>query len=299
MGFFSYLRPDGPGNPEQARLPANRFKAYFDIVRNRFFLLVGLSLLTFLFFVPLYAWRIAWGAYMGGDPAGELTALELLYREFILRSAGSLVEWPLQLLACFGLGGAFEVASRLCHQEGSVFLVKDFGKGLKENWKSSLLAGALIGFGNFLFNLNSHFYPLLEWMPNWASVVITIFFALIMALFQMWAYFLLASSTVYRFRFKDSTKNTFLFSFILYPKNLLFLLLSALFPLLLELIPYLLVQEILIGLIAFYGLAHLALVFELYGLHVFDRYINPTYSPQEVGRGLNKEQMPGKENNNG
>ena len=33
-------------------------------------------------------------------------------------------------------------------------------------------------------------------------------------------------------QFKDSMKNTFLFSFILYPKNLLFLLLAALFPLL-------------------------------------------------------------------
>lgn len=296
MGLFSYLRPDGPSHPEEAKLPKNRFKAYFDIVRNRFFLLLGLSLLTFLFFIPFYFWRIAWGAYIGLDPSAELTAEELLYREFVLRVTGSIVEWPLQLLSCFGLGGAFEVASRLCHQEGSVFLWKDFKKGLRENYKSALLAGALIGLGNFLFTLNSRFYPLLEGMPDWGSVAIAIAFALVMAFFHMWGYFLLSSSTVYRFLFKDSMKNTFLFSFILYPKNLLFLLLAALFPLLLELIPYLLVQEVLIGLIAVYGLAHLSLVYELYGLHVFDRYINSTYAPEEMGRGLGNEEEPGKEN---
>ncbi len=276
-------------------MPANRFKAYFDIARNRFFLLIGLSLLTFLFFLPLYAWRIAWGAYMAVEPSAELTAAELLYRDFILSSAGSLVEWPLQLLACFGLGGTFEVASRLCHQEGSVFLTKDFGKGLRENWKSGLMAGGLIGLGSFLFVLNSRFYPLLEGMPTWGSMAMTIVFALVMALFQMWGYFLLSSATVYRFRFKDSLKNTFLFSFILYPKNLLFLILAALFLVLLELIPYLLIQEILIALIGLYGLAHLAIVFELYGLHVFDRYINMNHSPGEVGRGLSEDDAPGKE----
>lgn len=287
MGFFSSLRPDAPGNPEEARLPKNRFRAYFDILRGRFWKLVGLSLLTFLFFVPLYFWRVAWGAY-SALPAEGLTEAETLFRSFVLESFSSLVSWPLTLLATFGLGGAFEVVAAFTRQEGTVYLFRDFFRGAKENWKSSLLAGFFVGLGNFLFAFNSRFYPTIEGIPGFLPIFLSVFFALVMAYFHILGYFLLASATVYRFSFKASLKNNLVFAAVLFPKNLLFLLLAASFPLLLELIPYLLVQEILIALIAFYGLSHLALVYQLYGESVFDRFINRQSAPSILGRGLDR-----------
>ena len=106
----------------------------------------------------------------------------------------------------------------------------------------------------------------------------------------MLALYLLAGATLYRFRLGPTLKNNLILATVLYPKNLLALLISALFPLLLEVIPFLLVQEILLALIALYGLGHLALAYELYALSVYDRFVNRKHAPEILGEGLRKEE---------
>ena len=162
MRLFRSLDP-GFENPSERLLPKNRLRAYFDILRTRFGTLVLLSLLTFLFFIPYYFWRISWGAYMALPPAEELSEALMLERSFWLESFGALVEWPLLLVAALGLGGAFEIARMLSFQEGGIFLGKDFFRGLRENWKSALLAGGIWGFFSLLFRMYSRYAERQGW----------------------------------------------------------------------------------------------------------------------------------------
>ncbi len=288
MRLFRSLDP-GFENPSERLLPKNRLRAYFDILRTRFGTLVLLSLLTFLFFIPYYFWRISWGAYMALPPAEELAEALMLERSFWLESFGALVEWPLLLVAALGLGGAFEIARMLSFQEGGIFLGKDFFRGLRENWKSALLAGGIWGFFSLLFRMYSRFLPLLG-VPGWGTLLLLVPMGLLLLLALMLALYLLAGATLYRFRLGPTLKNNLILATVLYPKNLLALLISALFPLLLEVIPFLLVQEILLALIALYGLGHLALAYELYALSVYDRFVNRKHAPEILGEGLRKEE---------
>ena len=198
---------------------------------------------------------------MALPPAEELTEALELQRSFWLESFGALVEWPLLLLAALGLGGAFEVARELSFKD----------------------------FSSLLFRMYSRFLPLLG-VPGWGIILLLVPMGLLLLLALMLALYLLSGATLYRFRLGPALKNNFLLAAILYPRNLLALLLSTLFLLLLEAIPYLLVQEILLLLIALYGLGHLALAYELYALSVYDRFVNRRHAPEILGEGLRKEE---------
>lgn len=271
----------------EARLPKNRFRAYFDVLKHRFGTLLLLSMLTFPFFVPLLFNETAWSVYLAGAETG-VEGSDLLYLRFVTMASCSAISIPLWTFAGLGLAGAIEVIGRLAHQEGSIYLLKDFGKGIRENLPSGLLGGTYIGIGNFLFALNVHFYPTLGEMPGWASILIFIAFLLVDSLFWIQGLYLLSSSCSYRFRFGASNKNCLLLTLVLYPKNLLMLLVSGAPLILFYLLPDFYVRLGVDLILLLGGISHLLLAWTMHSFSVFDRYINARYAPSEEGRGLDR-----------
>lgn len=275
---------------ENDHLPKNRFRAYFDTVKLRFGILVLNSLLSSIFFIPLFAFLFLSQLYIN-LPVTDITGqYELAFRMFSLKTIESLISVPLFVLGFAGLGGSFNIVRKLVFQEPDINVARDFFHGVKANVKESLLSGFLFGFYMLILTANIYFYPTIEGFPNYASigltVVLTLFFVYVMGIIM----FLMAGSSIYSFRFFNSLKNASTLALILFLKNIVFIVLGAVSFLCYLLIPYVLVQMIMAVVIVVFGFSHMTLVFTLYGFHIFDKHINTQYEPGIVGRGLDKKE---------
>lgn len=285
MSLYSFFNND-KGKPGSDKLPKNRFLSYFDILKNRTGIWVGLSLLIFLFFLPLLAFLLIFGLYISQGDASITDEYLLAYRTFSLITIEWLISFPLLLLGFFGLGGAYEVVKKLAYQEGGIFLVKDFFKGTVSNWKSSLLAGVILYIGIMVVVLNCYYWPSVEEFPQFAYISLVVVSCLLALWLAMASMYLLTSGTIYKFSFLPSLKNNFLLATILYPKNLVFLLIGFIFLLVYVLFPYVFIQIVVLILLALYGFTHLVVVTSLYCLSVYDKFINSRYSQETMYAGL-------------
>ena len=214
------------------------------------------------------------------------STLEINYRYFSLMTIQSLISIPFIIVGFLALGGLFYVFKKLVHQEGDIFLVKDFFFGIKDNIKSSLLSGIIFSLFTCLYVINIYFYPCVDNMNSAFKIVMYVLVSLIYFAIIFLSLFLLTSGTIYKFSFKDTLKNNLMLSFCLYPLNLLFALLSLIFFILYIFIPYMLIEIILLAIIFIYGFAHLGLTFTLYSFSIFDKYINKRYQTDIVKKGL-------------
>ncbi|MGM9874247.1 MAG: hypothetical protein ACI31G_05060 [Bacilli bacterium] len=269
------------------KLPSNRFYAYFDILSHRFGTLIALSFLSALFFIPFFAFNFIWKLYMMQPiDTTSLTQADIDLRNFSLNMISSLISIPLLIIGFIGLGGLFYVIKKLVFQDPKINVGQDFFFGIKDNIKSSLLSGAIFSLFSFLYISNIYFYPLMTDIPSFVKVILIILLTIVYLFSIMLSLYLLASGTLYNFKFIPALKNNLMLSFVLYPLNLLFVAISALFFLLYIFIPIALIQIISLILIVLYGFSHMSLCFCLYAFKMFDKFINKKYSKEIVNKGL-------------
>lgn len=285
--FYQFFNRD-KSKGQSGQLPLNRFLAYFDIVKLRFTSLMLISLLTSVFFLPFLIFNFIANLYIL-MPQLELTnTLDIAFRVFSLRSIEYLVNIPLLILGFIGLGGTFNVVSKLVFQEPDIQVFKDFIIGVKKNFKESLVSGLIFSFFLFIYIFNLYFYPTIDDFPLWLSIVFIIILSICFIVFAALSLFTLSSAPIYRFEMRKTLTNHLLLSVILLPKNLLFLFISLFFMVGFILIPYILIQMLFFSCVLVFGFSHLALVYVLYSHSVFDRYINLYYEPTLIAKGLSK-----------
>lgn len=133
---------------EPGMLPQNRKEVFFDVLKLHFWDFIVLGCIVLLFSVPLHlaaigedmlAGRIYAGLANGGaySEGGYLTILAIS----VLRAAVSTALTP---LFSMGLSGILRVIRQYGWGE-NVFLVIDFTKGMKQNWKQTMLLQFLMG----------------------------------------------------------------------------------------------------------------------------------------------------------
>lgn len=269
------------------KLPSNRFYAYFDILSHRFITLVALSILTSIFLLPFFIFDFIWNLYINLPiDTSSLTQNEIYFRNFSLHTISSLISIPLLIIGFIGLGGLFYVIKKLVFQEPNINVAKDFFFGIKDNIKSSLLSGFIFSIFTFLYVTNIYFYPLMDDIHNVFKIILLVLITIVYLFIIILCLYLLSSGTLYNFRFKHTLKNNLMLSFILFPINLLFLLLSFIFILFYLFIPIVLIQIISLVIIVLFGLSHIGLCYCLFAFKMFDKYINKQYSKDIVDKGL-------------
>lgn len=119
-------------------LPRNRKTQFFTIVRDRIPLLLKLSLVTLLFFIPTilatsYKTVVVYNFYKRFN-AGEIDESVLNGYVFYTKFIFSLIYVPCFLIAAAGVSGLNRITHRLVFGEGILFK-EDYLLGIKNNYK--------------------------------------------------------------------------------------------------------------------------------------------------------------------
>ncbi len=273
----------------EAQLPKTRKRQFLDILKHRYSAMIILSLLTFVFVAPALVWFIVFNAFINTVPP-EMSGNEalLLERSFSLNVILYLFMIPLIIIAFIGLGGTFKVVKKLCWNEG-IFLFSDFIKGVKDNFKVSLLSGLMLGMMLFITMSSIYFYNLVDVNRIIEISFITILIICLIIVISA-SLFMMTQAQIYKNSIEGYLKNSFLFSSVLLPQNLLVLLISVVPMLIYLIVQIAFVQLVWLIVLALIGFSILALVWYLYSIYIFDKFINRRYQKDIDQKGLYKEE---------
>lgn len=272
-------------------LPKNRREEFFFLVKMNYRQFVYLGIIFLLFILPVIAAYTLKNVHLGilheavqnaGDKSAEAAANYT--NSFI--SISSLYLWITFVLIIppfISLGGIFRVLRQIIWFE-PVFFKDDFIKGIKDNWKATLLAGIISSLG-YVFSS----YALI--LPGLSQYIIYLPYAVLLVVILPICLLIIEQSIIYQ----ESNFKFFTNSLILYFKNLLFMLLFSF----LCYLPFVLIYigEIIGGFsyivfnVVFMALTIfvtplLFLTHLLNSFRAFDISINRSNYPQLVGKGL-------------
>lgn len=266
-------------------LPQTRLKQFKFVMRTRFGVILRLSMLTGLFFVPYAVWTLLSGGYVS-DTAATKTATEYLASLFsmTLFRYGTMI--PFIMLGCVGLAGLMYCIRRICWGQ-SIRIFADFGKGIKQSWLQFLLLGMLTGIVNVLINYVVR-YCLLSLTNDNAlamSLVIAVaaLFGIVWVLTMMFAF---CQSSLYMISLGKLLFNSVLFAFKRLFRSLLIAVLSLAPILVFTLMPWVFIQVIGYALAALFSLGFAATIQTIFCHSVFDDFINKKSYPDYVRMGL-------------
>lgn len=222
MGFFGGYENAGPGvpkNPEKKTVVAR----FFEIYVRRFWKLMTLNLMYFIFFIPVFA------------------AMTIAFSETISKNLKILGVCALALLMILTIGPAtsgFIKVIRNYSQERNAFLWSDFIGAFKKNYKQALIMGIidLIFAAGFITSVVSYN----EWASQntvmYIPFLICLSCMLMFILMHFYIYLLIVSTTL---SLKNIIKNSFLLVGVSLKKCIFTLVVAAVLVLVIVLLyPY-------------------------------------------------------------
>lgn len=256
--------------------PVSRLAQYGDIFKHRFVEILKISLLQAIFNMPLIVSLIIFYALVRNS-----ADLNQLMTVFLIQGALFVVTIP---CAFTGLTGSFYCMKKLAYAEGE-YASSEFFIGLREEWKNGLLVGLLLGFFAFIgftgfFFLYFYLSQFDTIMTGFGIAIVIIQFIIVLII----SYLSIGQIVCYSNQLRFILKNSFIFMLIRFPFNLLFIviypgILIALFAIM-EITMY-----VGIGLLIFFS-AFGHLLWMLYGLSTFDKFINKKQYPDNYRKGL-------------
>ena len=249
--------------------------ALLDVFKTKFVNLMVLSIFVFLFFIPLICSDIFFNSYIGGvgQDLSQLTETQRAFRDFYLRIYQGAIDIPLLMLGCLGFGSSMFVFKKYIYGE-KAYLVSDFFKnGIKATYKASLLWSFILGLISLLISFNVYGLTAYEF-PKLYIVITSIIEGLVFILVFFIYFFCVCSETIYDLPFGNATKNSLLFSGILYGKNLLVFISTFAWIVCYYLFTNIFFQGFSLLVFFFIGAGVLSLVWTTYCLYIFNKYIN-------------------------
>ena len=278
-----------------SELPNTRWKVFKDLIKYRKRDMVSLSLLFFVFCLPLAVDIIIFNQFIiiAGNSSQE--AVIRANSIFSLIFYMMIVAIPCIVVFFIGLGGLFYVLKKITWQEG-VLTGPDFFIGIKKNIKNNIFIGLIYSVSCFLFVVGIFF--LLRTMNNELGYLSGMGIGLCVVQFiilSIVCIYAVALNNAYQYKFIHLLKNGFIFFAAKFFKNLLiFILTTGLF-----------VGIMFVDIIAQYVSifcfsilsSYLMVGWVLLSNEAFDQYINKTNFPELVNKGLYIEKK--EENQNG
>lgn len=271
-----------------AALPKTRKELFKTIVRDDFYLLAEISVILFLFSIPLAAGFIL--------EVLMITHLPDLQGLFWVCFYSALIEIPLFGVRYIGRHAAFGVMKKRVQNEGG-YIKELFFQNLKKGFVKGFLAGCLVGFIAFLWQVGSIFVLTNDstWIKGLGLGATTLIFAI----FYVAVEYFLSVDNFYELKFSGALKNGLSFTIMHFPMSLVYFVACVGVPFALTVIsPWAIFA--FAAVMAFWGDGFTVLVATLYSHTLFDRYINSVYYPDYINKGLApREGEAEKENDNG
>ncbi|MBR5987724.1 MAG: hypothetical protein IK037_04065 [Clostridia bacterium] len=275
-----------------AALPKTRKELFKTIVKDDFYLLAELSLLMFLFSLPLAGAFIGEILMIGGAANKDASTV------FSICFYCGLIEIPFWGLRYLARYAAFGVMKKRAHNEAGYIKELFFGF-LKKGALRGFLAGCVLGLAVFAWQTASVFviaYNANTWIKGLGIGATTLLFMLAYGAVE----YFLSVDNFYRLKFGGALKNGFSFAVMHFPLTLLYFAVTMGLPFGLTLLS----TWALLGVAAVFalwgdGLTVLAVT--LFSHSLFDKYINSVYYADYINKGLAAQTEPinEKEKDNG
>lgn len=257
---------------EDAVLPINRARQFLDVLRYRFWDVLGGGILACLFAIPYILWTV----FMSLSGFVDLSSL---YSILLVYGVGAI------LFSIMGLGsaGLFYFLRKVAFGVGAV-LLSDFAEGMRKAWKEGMLSHLFLGLLYLVLKLDIGALA----SSGFSDTAVTVVTAISYALFYLFACLVLyymPQCVLYEgsfFRLLGNSARFYVGSFL---KSFVISLPMFVPFFVYELIDSWTAEWIVMGVyFLFYGFICLGV--SLYGAHLFDKYINPRYYPELVRKGL-------------
>ena len=256
--------------------PLTRREQLLDVLKHRFLEIIKLSLLQTVFNMPLFVSVILfWMALRNASNINQIMTI------FLVQGGLFLIALPSSYV---GLTGTFYCLKKILFAEGE-YASSSFFVGLREEWKKGLFIGlitglsATIGIIGFFF---SYFY-----LTNINTTIAGLGIAIMVIQFivvSILSYYSIAQVVMYENELKYILKNSFIFTLMRFPINLLFVIIHP--GIVIALIAIMEITMFVgVGLEVFFVVfGHL--LWSLNALFTFDKYINKENHPDYYRKGL-------------
>lgn len=284
----------------RASLPSNRWELFFDILKGRFFKLVGLNLLTMVFFIPLflllffrYASLLGYGEIVPFSQCfgiGYMAPTSLIgFNESLNLSVDTFTLMFLPvcgIIASIGLSGCAYCMRNLVWTEGT-YVTSDFWHGIKLNFKqiclSSIIYTVLLYAMIIVIDM-INFLQVQGQMVDWLAVVFKILEITFIFIFTICYMFSLTNVVTYELPFFKMLANTFLFSIGLMLQNVIMVLLCLIPVVFFFLGNFFFFIGIFFVLL--FGISYVMLIWTDYSQWAFDKFINDRVKGAIKNRGI-------------
>ena len=261
-------------------LPATRWERFWDILKNRWLLLCGLSVVLLAFMLPLAGGTMLL-QYLKSADVAALAAGGTQAAGLVLRCFGwDLIAFAVCLagaaILAAGAGGTLYILQQLAWGEGVIFSL-DFPAGIRSSYRGMLCSGCMGCLAALSVKLNWDFAVYSEE----AAPLLAVSSALTTAA----AFVLVVSALNYEVSPGDSVRNALILTVAYAPRNLL-LALAVCAPVALVCLGGLPARAAYLAVMGLFGFAALGLGVLLYCGHIFDLSINPRTEGARLRRGL-------------
>ncbi|MDY0385456.1 hypothetical protein [Trichlorobacter sp.] len=263
-------------NKHERELPKNRFQQVIEIVRERYFDVITLSIFIFCFSIPILVWIVY--VNFAEKAINNLAIFVFIYGPFI----------PGIMILGLGMAGAFYFAHRLIHVHGAS-PGNDLISGIRKYYRQFLIIYFFIGILYFLCELNQ-FWILTN--PLFSSEIDGVLLALnwfIFFVFMIIFGYMQTHIIIYQSAIKSLIMNSIRFSFGKLGLNLVIILICFLPFIIYEFVPISIIQWSSLGVAGLFYFSFSPIVFTAYSYDLYDKFINQKQFRNIYRRGLKNE----------
>ena len=265
-------------------LAHNRKQVFFQSYKLRFGLIMLTTVITFLFFLPLFFWNTyarLGVRYIALDLETAEDQLAVYSKMLQLINFKNLINLPLFAIAGIGIGGSIHIFQKIIWSD--IVFISDYFENFKKNVIKYLIFGLILGIGYLIYQ--SMFY-MAYYFPSDAirNIGLYALSILIFAFIAVFDCFLFMQNEVYNVKFFNLIGNAIKFTFNSFIPILGFGAIAFL-PYILVYFENLTLDGVSVMLfILFYSPSQLCLI--LFSNHQFDKYINKNNFPDIVDKGI-------------
>ena len=263
-------------------LPHNRRAIFLDLLKNQKRQMVSLSMLLFVFLLPLVVDILIFNSFIYGIPTEEPNYSSTVFSLILYMM---IIAIPCVMVGFVGLSGLAHVCKNIAWQNAVLF-GPEFFTGIKKNWKQSLVFGFIWGISLFLLVVGSLFMLRTQvdseqpWLQSVGmGLCIVQFIVLSIVCVYTLTYSCYYTNTVWQV-----FRNSFVFFVAKFFKNLGLFLITIGLVVGLMFVDFI-AQIVIIIVIAFLS-SFMMIAWTLLSHEAFDQYINKENYPEYYKKGL-------------
>lgn len=263
-------------------LPHNRRQIFLDLLKNQKRQMVSLSMLLFMFLLPLVVDILLFDMFIVNVSLSEPNYDSLV---FSLIFYMMIIAIPCSMIGFVGLSGLAHVCKQMAWQNG-IMPGPELFTGIKKNWKHALVSGFVWGVSVFALVVGTLFFARTQYgssQPWLHSIGIGLCIVQFIVLSIVCAY-TLTYDCYYTNTWWQVFKNSFVFFAAKFFKNLLLFVLTTGLVVGLCYVDFI-AQIVIIIVIAFLS-SFMMIAWTLLSHEAFDQYINKQNYPDYYKKGL-------------